>query len=134
MQIKFSDSAGTTLTVLDFKGNLINFQGANRDSLQIQLAKDAISFDALDALTASQANTAKLITIDGSNQYVHDNYCLRVSLGLNPVIITPATSTSPAVTEERLCVTLAQKTYAELQTEQLQASVDALTLSALGAK
>lgn len=134
MQIKFSDSAGTTLTVLAKNGQSTFFQGANRDSLEIQLAKDATTFDALDKLTADAANTQKLTFIDGDKQYVHDNYCLRVSLALKTVVTAAATSTTPEQTEDRLCVTLAQKTYAELQIAQLQSSVDALTLSALGAK
>jgi predicted negative regulator of RcsB-dependent stress response len=134
MQLKFSGPSGTTLDVLAVNGQSINFQGANRDSLEIQIAKSAITFDALDKLTATQTNMAHLTLIDGDKQYVHDNYSLRASLALKPVVTTPATSTAPAVTEDRLCVTLAQKAYQEQQVEQLQGSVDALTLSALGAK
>jgi hypothetical protein len=134
MQLKFSDAAGTTLDVLAVNGNPIVFQGATRDSLEIQIAKDKITFDALDKLTITQTNTAHLTLIDGDKQYVHDNYSLRASLALKPVVTTPATSTAPAVTEDRLCLTLTQKAYQEQQVEQLQSSVDALTLSALGAK
>lgn len=134
MQIKFSDPAGTVIDVLAVNGQSINFQGANRDSLEIQIGKSAIAFDALDKLIATQANTAHLTLIDGDKQYAHDNYNLRVSLALKPVVTTPATASAAAVTEDRLCVTLAQKTYQEQQVEQLQSSVDALTLSALGAK
>jgi hypothetical protein len=134
MQLKFSDPTGTTLDVLAVNGNPIVFQGATRDSLEIQIAKGKITFDALDKLTATQTNMAHLTLIDGDKQYVHDNYNLRASLALKPIVTTPATSTAPAVTEDRLCVTLAQQTYQEQQIAQLQGSVDALTLSALGAK
>lgn len=134
MQLKFSDTAGTTLDVLAVNGQSIYFQEANRDSLEVQIAKEKITFDALDKLTGTAANTAHLTLIDGDKQYVHDNYSLRASLALKPVVTTPATSTTPVVTEDRLCVTLAQQTYQEQQIAQLQGSVDALTLSALGAK
>ena len=124
MQLKFLD--GTVLDVLAVNGKSTYFQGAQRDSLEIQIAKDKIAFDALDALTGNNANTAHLTLSDGDKQYVHDNYSLRASLALRPVEITPATADSPAVTEDRLVVTLAQKTYAELQAEQTAAAVDAL--------
>lgn len=123
MQLKFSDS--TVLDVLAVNGKSTYFQGAQRDSLEIQIAKSAITFDALDALT-SAANTAHLTLIDGDKQYVHDNYSLRVSLALRPVEITPATADSPAVTEDRLVVTLAQLTYTELQLAGQAQAVDAL--------
>ena len=124
MQVKFAD--GTTLDVLCVNGKSVYAQGAQRDSLEIQIAKETITFDALDALTGNAANTSKLTLIDGENQYVHDNYSIRAELALRPVEITPATGTDPAVTEDRLCVTLAQLTYSELQAAQTSAAVAAL--------
>ena len=132
MQIKFND--GTALDALAVKGKPTYFQGAQRDSLEIQIAKDKTTFDALDKLTVDPTKTGKLTIIDGDKQYEHDNYSIRTELALKPVEVTSATTDSPAVTENRLCVTLAQKTYAELQIAELQSSVDALALSALGAK
>lgn len=132
MQLKFSD--GTTLDVLAVKGQHTYFQGAQRDSLEIQADKSKTTFDALDTLTGDSTKTGKLTVIDGDKQYEYDNYSLRVELALKPVIVTEATSTTAAVIEDMLCVTLAQKTYAELQIAELQSSVDALTLSTLGAK
>lgn len=132
MQIKFND--GTSLDALAVKGKPTYFQGAQRDSLEIQIDKSKTTFDALDALTGDAGKTAKLTILDGDKQYEHDNYSIRTELALKPVEVTPATTDSPAVTENRFCVTLAQKTYAELQIAELQSSVDALALSALGAK
>ena len=139
MQIKFSDSSGTTLDVLAVNGNSIVFQGATRDSLEIQIAKTVTTIDALDKLTVDSANTKKLTSYyqeketytDGTSKMldresVHDNYSLRVSLALKPVVTAAATSTTAAVTEDRLCVTLAQKTYAEIQAEQQAAQITAL--------
>ena len=120
MQIKFND--GTVLDVLVVNGKSIYAQGAQRDSLEIQIAKDTITFDALDTLTSNSANTSKLTLIDGDHQYEHDNYSIRAELALKPVVVTPATGTDPAVTEDRLCVTLAQLTYSELQAAQLAAA------------
>lgn len=124
MQVKFAD--GTVLDVLVVNGKSVYFQGAQRDSLEIQFAKTTATFDALDALTANPANTGKLTLIDGDSQYVHDNYSIRTELALRPVEITPATGTDPAVTEDRLVVTLAQLTYTELQLAAQSQAVDAL--------
>jgi hypothetical protein len=132
MQLKFSN--GTTLDVLAVKGNPTYFQGAQRDALEIQIGKSKTTFDALDKLTGDPDKTGKLTILDGDKQYQHDNYSLRTELALKPVVTAEATSTTPEQTEDRFCVTLAQKTYAELQVEELQSSVDALTLSTLGAK
>lgn len=123
MQVKFQD--GTTLDALAVNGKSVYTQGATRDSLEIQLAKTAIAFDALDALTANSANTSRLILIDGENQYEHDNYSIRAELALKPVVVTPATGSDPEITEDRLCVTLAQLTYSELQAAQLAAAQEA---------
>lgn len=128
-QLKFND--GTVLDALAVSGSSTYFQGANRDSLEIQMAKTAITFDALDKLTADPANTAKLITVDGDKRYEHDNYSIRTELALRPVEITPATGADPAVTEDRFCITLAQLSYSELQAEQLQDTVDQLVLKSL---
>lgn len=129
MQIKFND--GTVLDVLVINGKSAYLQGAQRDSLEIQIAKDAITFDALDVLTADNSNTAHLTLIDGENQYIHDNYSIRAEMALKPVVVTPATGTDPAVTEDRLSVTLAQLTYLEVQQAAQQSQIDSLILATL---
>ena len=120
MQIKFQD--GTTLDALVVNGKSVYAQGATRDALEIQIAKGSITMDALDTLTADTTKTSKLTLIDGDQQYVHDNYNIRTELALRPVVVTPATGTDPAVTEDRLIVTLAQLTYQEQQAAQLSAT------------
>ncbi|CAB1243793.1 conserved protein of unknown function [Ruminococcaceae bacterium BL-6] len=120
MQVKFQD--GTTLDALVVNGKSVYAQGATRDALEIQIAKGGITMDALDTLTADTAKTSKLTLIDGDQQYVHDNYNIRTELALRPVVVTPATGTDPAVTEDRLIVTLAQLTYQEQQAAQLAAT------------
>ena len=130
MQLKFND--GATLDALVVNGKSVYAQGAQRDALEIQMAKEAITFDTLDKLTADSTKTGKITLIDGDQQYIHDNYSIRAELAIKPVVITPATSTTPEVTEERFCVTLAQLTYVEVQQLAMQAQIDALTLATLG--
>lgn len=111
--IKFSD--GTELPVITAKATQVYAQGANRAAIEIQIAKDATTFDTLDKLTADNAKTGKLTFVDGDVTYVRDNYTIRAELALKPVVTAPATSTTVEVTEDRLCLTLAQLTYAEVQ-------------------
>lgn len=144
MQLKFANN--TVLDVLTINGGSRYFQGANRDSLEIQLARDAIAFDALEALTGDPANADKLIISDGEKQYLHEGYTLRAELSVKPVEVSPATAEAPAataeapvvteeapvVTEERLIVVLAQLSYAERELASLRDTVDALVLTGLG--
>jgi len=127
--IKFAN--GTELPIIAAIAVNTYVQGAQRKAIEMQIAKDVITLDALDTLTANSANTAKLTLIDGDKQYVHDNYSIRTELAVKAVEITPATDTAPAVTEERLCVTLAQLTHIEVQQAAQQAMIDTLTLAAL---
>lgn len=126
-QIIFKD--GTAIDVAVINGNSIYHQGAQRDSLEIQITKGTISFDDLDALTTDSAKTDRLtiITQDGDQQMqaVYDHYVIRSALALKSVEV-PATADTPAVTEERFCVTLAQLTYAETQQAAQAATIDAL--------
>ena len=67
MQLKFSDDGGTSLDVLAVNGGSVYFQGASRDSLEIQVAKDRIAFDVLDALSAEPGNLETLSLTDGAD-------------------------------------------------------------------
>lgn len=100
MQFKFSD--GTTLDVLAVKGSPTYFQGAQRDALEIQIGKSKTTFDALDKLTGDPDKTGKLTIIDGDKQYEHDNYCLRVSLALKPVVTAEAAADTPEQTDKAI--------------------------------
>lgn len=146
-QIIFAD--GTSLDVAVVKGQSIYHQGAQRDSLEIQIAKSTITFDALNTLTADSSKTDRLKLhwkeeeryIDGTSKIVdresvYNHYVLRTALSLKPIEITPATPDTPAVTEDRLCVTLAQLTYAEVQQAAQAAAIadmqEAITALAFG--
>lgn len=118
MKVKFLD--GLELDVIQVNGSRRYFQGAQRDALEFVFRKGDYPFSTLDSYFADKDNTRKMTIIDDSgNQYVYDDYILRVSMSLNPVVIEPATSTTPEVTEERISVTMAQQTYLEKLVEQL---------------
>lgn len=125
---------GTTLPVAAVWSRPGNYSGAYRDALELQFDPATIGFDALRQLVDNPNNTAQIRLSDvedTSTVYLHENYSIRASIALKPIEITPATGTAPAVTEDRLCVTLAQLTYQELRLQQLQATVDALVITGL---
>lgn len=132
---------GVELEAIQVNGQMRYFQGENRDSIEFQFTKTAVTFDQLDVLFSSQENTKRIMltvtTTNGDGQevaesYLHENYTLRASLSSGPVVITPSTGTELEVTEDRYSVVMAQKTYAELQQDALQDTVDILVLESLG--
>ena len=128
MQIKLNDT--TTLDVVNVNGQSTYFQGANRDSLEFHFIRTKYTFDALDKLF-TESNCKRITLINEREEFVHDNYVLRTKAEIRPVEITAATSETPAVMEDHIIITMAQKTYAEIQIENLQSTVDTLVLSSL---
>jgi hypothetical protein len=126
--MKLTLNNGTEWNVVAVNGQTRNFQGTNRDALEFQFAKTIPqTFEDLDMIFANPENT-KRITLQGDNgSFLHENYTLRVSMSLIPVIISAETPTGPEVIEERYSIIMAQKSYMELQVESLQAAVTAIT-------
>lgn len=118
MKVKFLD--GLELDVIQVNGSRRYFQGAQRDSLEFVFEKGVYSFDDLDEYFANKSKTRKITLIDDAqNQYAYDDYVLKASMALTPIVVQPATSTTPEVTEERISVTMVQQTYLEKLVEQL---------------
>lgn len=121
MQIKFADD--TTLDCIQINGKKQYYQGAERDTLEFVFEKSA-GFDTLDAAFADDAKTSSVTIINDADAEstaigVYDGYTLRMSMRMEPVVITPGTMEAPAVTEERIMVVMAQLTYIERQLKAL---------------
>lgn len=112
MKITFAN--GAELETLKVDGGKRFVQNAQRDVLTFWFAKEAASFEELDAAFGSAQNTERItITGDDGAEALHEGYILRLSLALVPVVITPESARAPAVTEERYSVEMAQETYTE---------------------
>jgi hypothetical protein len=121
--VKFKD--GSTYTALAVnEATPVTIQGATRKSVEMQFAK--ADFDALNVVTTDSDKTVEITITDDASSYVHDNYVIRTEMARKQVMITPGTSTTAEVDEERACVTLAQLTYAEVQTAQQGTQIAAL--------
>ncbi len=120
MNIKFKDN--TEISPLVVFGDSRFFQNAQRSTLEFVFAKGDYTLEELDAYFTDPNKTNKVTIVnDSDEEFIYDDYSLRVSMSLAPVVITPETSTEPAVTEERITIVMAQKTYIEKMIEQLLA-------------
>ena len=132
MQIKFAND--TILEALSISGQSVFYQGAQRDSLDIQLEKGRYTFDELEALTGNPEHLRQLTILEDSGEIagIHESYILRTKIAIQPVELEQSvTPDAPLAAEERLCITLVQQTYLEQQMELLRDTVDTLVLASL---
>ena len=121
MKIKLSN--GAELTPIVVTGAQIYVQGAKRDTLSFMEALDA-------AFSATACESITIVGDDGS-EAIHKAYTIRAKMEKALVEVSPATAETEAVTEERITVAMAQRTYAESQLASLTDTVDVLVMESL---
>ena len=136
MNIKLSN--GTVLSPILATGETRYVQGANRDTLNF-IFPATEGMEALDA--AFSAENCESITVleavevpDGTTteqSYLHTGYTIRAGLKKEAVEVTPATEEAEAVYEDRITVSMSQRTYTESQLASLTDTVDVLVMDAL---
>lgn len=111
---------GTELNPIIVIGESTFTQGARRDTLRFVFpaSEDIIALD--DAFTEENCENVTIVAEDGSIA-VHKAYTVRASLSKVPVEIEPATAEAEAVIEDRIMVSMAQRTYIETQLRALSA-------------
>lgn len=99
-------------------------QGANRDALTF-IFDETHSMDELDAImTETSCESINIIGDDGS-EAIHTGYTIRAELVKKQVEVQVATENAEAVFENRIFVTMAQRTYAETKLAAVaQESID----------
>ena len=123
MKIKLSN--GAELTPIIVIGERRHIQNANRDTLCFIFPVET-SLDELDVLFTA-ANCEKIvITDDNGEDYIHNAYTVRAELKRSPVEVTLATESEDAVYENRVIVSMAQRTYQESQINEMQTAIAAL--------
>lgn len=121
---------GTELNPILVKGESRYVQGANRDVLSFVFAEET-SLDELDAVfTAENCESISIVGEDGVEN-IHKAYTIRVELVRKPVEVVPATEATEAVFENRVIVSMAQRTYTESQLASLTDTVDVLVMESL---
>lgn len=128
-------SDGTKITHIGATGATKYIQGSNRDTITFEFDASH-SVDELRSLFTEQncevidIVTEEVVTQeDGREQTIatdnyHEGYVIRTEVAEKIKEIAPATGTTPAVTETRVFVTMAQRTYAETQAAALSAKVE----------
>lgn len=128
---------GTVLNPIVVTGAPKFVQGANRDALTFHFTN--ASLDEMDAVfTEGNCESIRIIdTIindDGTEvqvEDIHKGYTVRAELNKKLVEVQASTPDSDVVSEIRVTVTMAQRTYAESQLASLTDTVDVLVLESL---
>ncbi len=111
---------GIELTPVLVTGAQIQVQGAKRDSLTF-VFPGSEGIDTLDTVFSDTACESIKIIDDNGNENIYKYYTLRAKLEKALMEIVPATPETEAVMEERISVTMTQRTYIENQLALLSA-------------
>ena len=121
---------GAELTPIMVTGGPRHLQGASRDTLSFifSATEDMTELDA--AFSTANCESITIIGDDGS-EAIHKGYTIRAELKKENVEVTPATESEAAVFEDRITVSMSQRTYTESQLASLTDTVDTLVMDAL---
>lgn len=115
MKLRLADN--TELYPIIVTGAKKNAHNITRDALTFVFGANN-KMDEIDAaFTEYNCETITLIELNEENEIVsedvHKGYVIRTELVKKSVIVKPETPESEEVTEERITITMAQRTYAE---------------------
>lgn len=105
-------------------------QGATRDTLSFVFSVKE-GMDALDQAFTTEACESIKIIGDDESEAIHKAYTVRAELKKETVVVTPATDSAEAVYEDRITVSMSQRTYSESQLASLTDAVDVLVMESL---
>lgn len=133
--MKITLANGTELNPIVVTGGGRSINGTHRDTLNFIFPQDA-SLDELDALfTDSNCETIKLYETrtneDGSTvelEHIHSGYTIRAELSRTPMVVKEATETTPEVIENRVTVSMAQRTYTEAKLAEAIKATEAVNV------
>lgn len=94
--------------------------GVTRDALTFVFPN--VSMPEIDA-NFTEENCETITIIDKGVEAIHKGYVIRVELGKKPVEVQAATVDTPAVMEDRVTITMAQRTYSETALAKMAESV-----------
>lgn len=118
------------LTPILVTGSSRFIHDSNRDVLSFifPATEDMAVLDA--TFSATNCESITIVGDDGA-EAIHKGYTIRAELSKASVEATPATTDSVAVYEDRITVSMAQRTYMESQLASLTDTVDVLVVESL---
>lgn len=128
MKIILSDK--TEMSPLLVSGDKRFTQGANRDTLTFIFNGNLSLNDVDNKFTSENCETIRIIE-DNGNEYIHTGYTIRSELSKKSIEVSPATEATEAIYEDRITISMAQRTYAESQLASLTDTVDTLVMESL---
>lgn len=112
--MKVTLSNGEVFNPILVTGASATIQGAKRDTLTFVFPATE-SMEALDkAFTDTACESITIVDAKGAEN-IYKAYVIRTKTEKSLVEVVPATPESAAVTEERISITMAQRTYLESQ-------------------
>lgn len=115
---------GMELTPILVTGGGRYVYGAKRDTLNFIFAEGT----ALDELASifTEANCETIKICEDETEHIHTGYVICAELSRTPMVVQQGTSDTEEVVENRVTVSMAQRTYAEQQVANLTMTVNAL--------
>lgn len=120
---------GKELTPMSITGAKQYIQGQNRDTLTFVFPASE-GLENIDEYF-TEVNCENIKIIEDETEYIHSGYVIRAELNKSPIEIKAATDTDPAEYEERITISMSQRTYAESQIASLTDTVDVLVMESL---
>lgn len=121
--MKITLANGTELNPILVTGGTKYVQGQNRDTLNFIFPADA-GMETLDeAFTVENCESITIVE-DNGDENIHKGYTVRAELSKASVEIASETSETAAVYEDRITVSMSQRTYMESQLAAMQAVID----------
>ena len=116
---------GKELSPILVTGGTRMVHGASRDTLNFifPATEDMAELDS--AFSAENCEKITIIGDDGSEN-IHTGYTIRAELSKESVEVTPATESEAAVFEDRITVSMSQRTYVESQIANMEVALAAL--------
>ena len=126
MKIILNDN--TELNPIIVTGGPQYIQGENRDTLNFifSATEDMISLD--EAFTVSNCENITIISDDNS-EAIHKGYTIRAGLKKESVEVSNGTESEAPVYEDRITISMSQRTYMESQLVATQLAVEMLCMT-----
>ncbi len=111
---------GVKFDTIAVYGGSMTFQGANRETLELRIAAENVTFDELKVVYTDSSALSEITVEDGAARSLHLNYVLPVELALKQIDGAQV-----------WCVKLAQKSELELAQERQAADINDTQLAVI---
>ena len=112
---------GTVVDALIVTGYQSYVQGQNRPVLDFAFPETTSIADIDEVFTEENCEKITLID-DNDNEFIHEDYVIRSNLKKEMTVVKKATPDNDEVSEQRVFVIMAQRTYLEKQVKNLVAT------------